>query len=190
MDDGQHTQKRLSEAIKKTRELKAKIFETKSELTKRNDSILSDRQAERQVLQRALYAFDQETRELQALADKETMLQGSLDKLDEELMSAQKAAHEALAEVETLPPFAFADPDTGIIVSLTKEPRSAGISLKSVTAALVKAGTFKTATEAEQTIKKNNLEEKAILSIRRTQDGSVIDVEKEFGPRPTKRARK
>jgi hypothetical protein len=190
MDNEQNAQKKLSEAIKKSRELKAKIFEIRTELAKKNDAILLARQAERQVLQKALHDFDQATRELQAAADKETMLQKSLDELDSALALSHKAAHEALAEVEMLPPFAFADQDTGIIVSLAKESRSAGISLKSVTAALVKAGTFKTLTEAEKTIKAFNLEEKAILSIRSIKDGSVVDVDKEFGPRPTKRARK
>jgi ABC-type phosphate transport system auxiliary subunit len=179
-------QEQFSEGFIKRKELRQVLLEKCNKLAKKNDEIMGERLAKRSELQKALAAFDSETRALQLEADKETGYQGQIDTLTGELRKCEESLANTLEILEEEPPFSYTSQDCGIIIMKTIEKRSAGISLKSISQALVKAGTFKTATEAEQVIKAHNTVDTPVLKIKDSLTGQSLDLEKEL-PKPSKK---
>lgn len=171
------------------RDLKIRLHTANTALAQQNDEIMAQRLEARSALQKALAAFDQETRQLQLKADEEKGFQDTVDELNKELKAVNKDLGEVLETMQELDPFTFTDQAAGIIIVKSTEKRSGGTTLKAITQALTKAGAFKTTSEAEQTIKAHNMVDTPVLKIKDLQSGATLDIDKEL-PKPQKRQRK
>lgn len=175
--------------LAKQNQLKEKLNALRNEEEEKNEVIMKERLEERKVLQQALMKFDLETKKMQRerLAGDDS--QQKIEVLNAEIEDCRIKMGAAYYAMESCDPFFYKGSEAGITITKTTEMRSGGISLGSITQALVNSNTFSTVKEAEEVIKKHNMCPVAVLKIKDSNSGQVLDLQKDL-PKPPKKAKK
>lgn len=161
--------------------MRAELFET----------INSKRQEERDKLYKALDDYDSETRKLTRAAEssinyeiKHVELQNAIGHIGDEICGAMEEINKGNQN------FIVKDETYKITVIKTSERKSNGITLKSVSQALVDAGKFPSPEEASRTIQTYNKSDQITVKVLGSDGETSIDISKLFEKPKAKRGRK